>query len=116
MARIMREEEASEALATLLAEVDAEGPILVEREGDGPPILVLALGQPGRAAIVSELEKIVDALKGQPGRAAAQGQPGRALAQGQPGRAAVEEESGPEVVAGQLEELVEAMKGQPGRA
>ncbi|MFW5941377.1 MAG: hypothetical protein ACOCXI_06230 [Chloroflexota bacterium] len=103
MSHIMHEDDASKAFDELLDTIDAQGPILIQRDGEKPAILVLALGQPGRAAAADRLKELLETLQGQPGNAAAAGQPGRAA-------------TDTDNVAEQLQELLEALKGQPGRA
>ncbi|HSM56585.1 MAG TPA: hypothetical protein VK879_10565 [Candidatus Sulfomarinibacteraceae bacterium] len=103
MSHIMHEDEAREAFGDLLDRFEAQGPILVERDGNKPAILILALGQPGRAAAAGRLQEVLEPLQGQPGNAAPTGQPGGGG-------------SDRETIAEQLQELVEALQGQPGRA
>ncbi len=94
MSQVMREAEVREdQMAELLEQVDLAGAILVERESGQAPVLVLPLGQPGRAAgreaIIDDLKTIRNALQGQPGRASA---------------------------IGQMDGLIETLQGHPGRA
>lgn len=89
MGKVMSEGEARQAgIEELLEQADEEGPILVEREAGKPPVLVLPLGQPGRAAVVAQLKNLQSALRG-PADLAATGDQmdGLIEALGQPGRA-----------------------------